>query len=67
MEKKKYPEIITPEEVAEYLRVTRQTIYNLIWRKEIPAYKVGTHWRLKKDEVESWLKTKTEKDTKQRK
>jgi len=52
---KKFPEIMTPEELAEYLRVSRQTIYNLLWRGEIPGMKVGTHWRLKKTDVEKWI------------
>ena len=55
---KKFPEIMTPEELAEYLRVSRQTIYNLLWRGEIPGMKVGTHWRLKKTDVEKWISQK---------
>ena len=47
-----YSEILTPDEAASYLRVTRQTIYNLVWKKKMPAYKIGTHWRLKRAELD---------------
>ena len=64
---KKFPEIMTPEELAEYLRVSRQTIYNLLWRGEIPGMKVGTHWRLKKTDVEEWISQKGQERIKRRK
>ena len=64
---KKFPEIMTPEELAEYLRVSRQTIYNLLWRGEIPGMKVGTHWRLKKTDVEKWISQKGQERIKKRK
>ena len=64
---KKFPEIMTPEELAEYLRVSRQTIYNLLWRGEIPGMKVGTHWRLKKTDVEKWISQKGQERIKRRK
>ena len=64
---KKFPEIMTPEELAEYLRVSRQTIYNLLWRGEIPGMKVGTHWRLKKSDVEKWISQKGQERIKKRK
>ena len=64
---KKFPEIMTPEELAEYLRVSRQTIYNLLWRGEIPGMKVGTHWRLKKNDVEKWISQKGQERIKRRK
>ena len=64
---KKFPEIMTPEELAEYLRVSRQTIYNLLWRGEIPGMKVGTHWRLKKSDVEKWISQKGQERIKKNK
>jgi excisionase family DNA binding protein len=63
---KEFPEIMTPEELAEYLRVSRQTIYNLLWRGELPGMKVGTHWRLKKSDVEKWILQKGRERIKKR-
>jgi excisionase family DNA binding protein len=66
MENKNFPEIMTLSEVAQYLRVTRQTIYNHLWKKQIPGYRVGRHWRFKKSEIDKWLSTQTEKNTKRK-
>ena len=48
-------EILTIEEVAQYLRVSVRTVYDWAQRGEIPAGKIGTVWRFKKNEVESWV------------
>jgi PTS system nitrogen regulatory IIA component len=48
-------EILTPEEVAEYLRVSEKTVYNWAQKGEIPAGKIGTAWRFKKSDIEEWV------------
>lgn len=48
-------EILTIEEVARYLRVSERTVYEWAQKGEIPAGKIGTVWRLKKDDIESWV------------
>ena len=48
-------ELMTVEEVADYLRVTEKTIYRLLRRGEIPATKVGHQWRFGRSSIESWL------------
>lgn len=48
-------EIITIEEVAQYLRVSERTVYDWAKKGEIPAGKIGTVWRFKKDEIERFL------------
>jgi excisionase family DNA binding protein len=37
--------VMTLQEIADYLRVTRSTIHRLLKRNEIPAFKIGRHWR----------------------
>lgn len=49
-------ELMTVEEVAGYLRVTKKTIYRLLRRGSIPAIKVGHQWRFNKDSIDKWLK-----------
>jgi excisionase family DNA binding protein len=49
-------ELLTLEEVAEYLRVTNKTIYRLLEKKAIPAVKVGRLWRFNKSAIDRWLK-----------
>ena len=46
---------MTVEEVAEYLRVTKKTIYRLLKRDGIPATKVGHQWRFDKNSIDEWL------------
>jgi PTS system nitrogen regulatory IIA component len=43
-------DILTIEEVAKYLRVSERTVYDWAQKGEIPAGKIGTVWRFKKDE-----------------
>ena len=48
-------EVMTVEEVADYLQVSHRSIYNLAAAGEIPAAKVAGQWRFKKTEVDAWL------------
>ena len=47
--------IMTLEEVAEYLRLTPQTIYTWAQEKKIPAVKLGKEWRFKKSIIDKWF------------
>lgn len=50
-----YPEILLVEEVAEYLRVNKQTIYNLLRQGQLPAKKIGGQWRFHKKAIDDYL------------
>jgi excisionase family DNA binding protein len=52
-------ELMTLEEMANYLRVTEKTIYRMVKRGNIPAIRVGRSWRFEKSSIEEWLKKKT--------
>jgi len=45
--------------LAKYLRCHPSTIYRLLKRKEIPAFKIGSDWRFQKPVIENWLKKST--------
>ncbi len=49
-------EIMTVEELAEYLRLDPQTVYRKFRRGEIPGVKIGKAIRFKRDIVEGWLR-----------
>lgn len=51
-------EILTLEEVADYLRVSERTVYDWANKGEIPCGKLGTTWRFKRSEVEKWVDNK---------
>jgi excisionase family DNA binding protein len=42
-------EVLTLDETAALLRVSRRTMFRLLAAKEIPAFKVGGRWRFKRD------------------
>lgn len=44
--------ILTAEEVAEYLKINKRTVYNLAEKGEIPGVKLGRQWRFKKRMIE---------------
>ena len=47
--------LLTAEQLAYYLKVDKFTIYRLVARKKIPAFKVGNQWRFKQTLVDEWL------------
>ena len=48
-------EILTLEEVAQYLRLKPQTIYKWAQERRIPAVKLGKEWRFRKSILDRWL------------
>ena len=47
--------LLTTEQVANYLTVDKFTIYRLVAQGKLPAFKVGNQWRFKKQMVDGWL------------
>ena len=48
-------DIMTLEEVAEYLKLKPQTIYTWAQEKNIPAAKLGKEWRFRKSIIDEWF------------
>lgn len=51
----------TAEEVAVYLRLPQSTVYKLAQDKVIPGFKVGKHWRFRRESILDWIKTRENK------
>jgi|GEM_PF-6080461 len=50
------PDILTVEELAEYLRVDRKTIYEMVARRELPGcVRVGRTIRISTKAVMTWF------------
>jgi len=47
--------LLTVNEVADLLRVSRMTVYRLINQGQIAALRVGHSYRLREDDVDSYL------------
>ena len=43
------------KQVAEYLQMNKMTVYKLAQQGTIPAFKVASEWRFKKELIEQWL------------
>lgn len=48
-------EFLTVEEVAGYLRLPLSTVYKLVQDKKLPGFKVGKHWRFRRETIEKWI------------
>ena len=51
--------IFTIEELAEYLKISKEKIYKMLQASELPAFKVGNQWRFKKSDIENWISENT--------
>jgi excisionase family DNA binding protein len=49
------PEIMTPKEVSEYLKLPLSTVYKLSQEGKLQGTKFGKHWRYLKSDIESYL------------
>jgi len=50
--------MLTANELANYLRVNRSTVYRLLKRGELPGFRIGSEWRFQIEEVNRWLKSR---------
>lgn len=50
-------ELLTVDEVAEFLRVKPSTVYEWAKQGKIPASKVGRLWRFRREDVEAWVRS----------
>jgi len=51
-------EVLTLWEVADFLKIHRSTVYRLVKRGELPAFRVGTDWRFNRVSIEEWLRSR---------
>ena len=49
--------LLDVSEVADYLRISRSSVYKLIERQQIPAIRIGRLLRVRKDELDKTLRS----------
>jgi excisionase family DNA binding protein len=54
MDKKK-DEVMTIDELATYLKVSKSTLYKLVQSGKVPGQKIGKHWRFKREVIDKWF------------
>jgi len=51
--------LMTIEDLAGYLKVTRRTIYDWLKHNKVPALKVVGQWRFKREKIDAWLENQS--------
>lgn len=46
--------VMTVQDVSAYLRVHPSTVYRLLKRNELPAFRVGSDWRFNVEAIDRW-------------
>lgn len=46
--------VMTVQDVSAYLRVHPSTVYRLLKRNELPAFRVGSDWRFNVEAIDLW-------------
>ncbi|MBI2087478.1 MAG: helix-turn-helix domain-containing protein [Deltaproteobacteria bacterium] len=55
--------LLTSEEAAEILQISKRTLLRMIQRKEVPAFKVGGQWRIRESRLRKWVEHKENGDS----
>ena len=53
--------LLDVDDLAKYLKLQKQTIYNWLNQRKISGMKIGGVWRFDKTEIDKWLKSKSRK------
>jgi excisionase family DNA binding protein len=48
-------EVLTIDELATYLKVSKSSLYKLVQEGKVPGQKVGKHWRFLRSSIDDWL------------
>ena len=48
---------LSVDEIAEYLGVSKDTVYTWINSKGMPSHRMGRLWKFKREEVDNWVKS----------
>lgn len=56
--------LLNVDELAKYLNLKKQTIYNWLNQGKISGIKIGGVWRFDRREIDKWLKSLSQKTKK---
>ena len=48
-------EIMTPPQVAQYLKMSKAKVYSLIQRGELPHIRIGRNVRVREADLHQWI------------
>lgn len=50
-------QLMTVQQVADYMQMSTDKVYDMAQKGEIPALKIRQQWRFDRSDIDSWLKT----------
>ena len=50
-----YPEILTLKQCQEILQIGKNLMLYMIHNEEIPAFRVGKQWRIRREDLEQFM------------
>lgn len=59
-------EVLNADEASAWLKIPKTTLYKLCCDGELPAAKVGRHWRFHRETLEQWLLSRTRQPSSKR-
>jgi len=48
---------LSVDEIAEYLGVSRDTVYAWLRKRKLPGHRLGRLWKFKREEVDAWVRS----------
>jgi excisionase family DNA binding protein len=63
MERVTLPEVLTLEEVSEYLRLSVETLQRQALQGKLPGRKIENEWRFLKVAIDDWLRSQSSRST----
>jgi len=48
-------QLLTLQDVADFLQIKERTIYDWVKKGKIPGFKLGNVWRFKREDIDCWI------------
>lgn len=58
--------VFTVHELADYLRMKPLTIYKHASSGKLPGFKIGSHWRFKRETIDRWISSQEKSNINQK-
>lgn len=52
-----FGDILTLEEAASFLRISKRSVYRMLKERSIPARKIMHKWRFDRDQLKEWIRS----------
>lgn len=52
-----FSDILTLEEAASFLRISKRSVYRMLKERTIPARKIMHKWRFDRDQLKEWIRS----------